>query len=631
MTSKYSDGLAFRYEMPREDLSLRGVCIEDEQPMLLFDVSKKVPTLMEQEVAMCIRVVYNDNERPQFYYCGLLPGHPLVGTGRHFKQYKPLYMRRTPMGENLAEIDWIMKCLSIDVRTDKSKKNFFSWSENSNVDGMRSSEYFDYDQSKPGGVYMKCKSVHVFEDSNQLLFQGEPKLMVDWKRNPGYSKHITDKLDEIAYFDEPFFLKMKEYIKLILVVEWLKKKGIQFSQDWIQEQTKPTFEPPKPLQVELSSEERNSIIKKLKKDVKKAVKAPQLKQSLPSSKYEDRISVKKPTIKVDSRGFEATFERTIPDPFFESSTGLYVPVVQKVVTRATTHDFDFLYADIDPNRPVIFDPSNLTPVKPDVNSWSELIAETEVFPCKWLQDPNDVMCRTPALTGGVSTTSIPVERVQAPVPTQTCSVVPALRSRSKKKFRSRDVPPQSVVQAPPSSVCMSSLPVATGGHGTVMRGFQSGSSSSGMSKDGTKINQPSLHVRKTITELIGGKEVEPPLDYSMHIPLPPKAESECSDDSGYSSISVTPSPVPSDSGSDKTADSSETFNGEISGVELDAALRNLDPANASSPAVMAADKDDSSSVISDSGISSSATMDTVCKSDYDSDNTIADSDDGMEM
>ncbi len=578
MSAEYSDGIAFRYEMPKEDLALRGVCIEEGQPKLLFDVSKKVPTLTEQEVAMSIRVVHNDNERPAFSYCSFLPDHPFAVTGRHYKCYKPLYMRRTSMGENLAEIDWKMKCLSIGVRTDEKKQKFFSWPETSNVDGLKSYEYFQFEPSKPDGIFMKCKSVPIFEDSNQLLFPGEPEMMIDYKQCPGYSKYITDNFDSVAYFDEPLFLKMKEYIKLILAVEWLKEKNFNFSQNWLLEQTAPTHDPPKPLQVELSPEQRNSIIKRLKKDVKKAVETPELKQSLPISKYENRISVKDPVIKMDSRGFEATFERTIPDPVFESLCNLYVPVVQKVVVRATTHDFDFLYADIDPNKPVIMDPTatHMTPIRPNVKSWSELMAETEVFPCKWLQDPNNVMCRTPGLTGGVSTSSIPVKRKETPKSTASCIKVPATNSKNKMNVSSRDVPLQPVVNAPSSSAQVSTLGTAVatgGGSASKVYGFEASSSSSGMSKDGTKITQPSLSVRHTITQLVEGEEVGFSLDVNMQIPLPPKAES-ASSDSAYTSTCSTPS-----------------FHSRESSV-------------------IALDKDDSASTVSDSGLSSSATMDS---------------------
>ncbi len=668
MSAEYCDGIAFRYEMPKEDLALRGVCIEEGQPKLLFDVSKKVPTLTEQEVAMCIRVVHNDNERPEFYYCRFLPDHPLAATGRQYKCYKPLYMRRTSMGENLAEIDWKMKCLSIGVRTDEKKQKFFSWPETSNVDGLKSCEYFEFEPSKPGGIYMKCKSVPIFEDSNQLLFQGEPEMMIDCKQCPGYSKYITDHFSSVAYFDEPLFLKMKEYIKLILAVEWLKEKKVNFSQNWILEQTAPTHDPPKPLQVELSPDQRNSVMKSLKKEAKKALNS-NIMQLFPS---DQNISVKDPTVKVNSRGIEAKFEQTISIPFCE-------PFLTTMSIRTSTHDLDFVYAGMDPNMPVTLDCHTNALVLPEVGSWSELMAETEVFPCKWLQDPSDIMCRTPALTGGVSTANIPVKKRNAQ-PQKTPIKVAATTSKKKQKIRHRDVPPQLVVNAPSSSAHASTpgTPVATEGDGVLMRGFKAGISSSGLSKKGVKITQSSLYTHGKITTG-RGSEVRHSMGVSMNISLPPESESVSGDSSQTSTPlssspqpsaiatplpSVIGSPPPSVIGSppSSTIASPPLFNSQescvialdkddsSSTVSTDSAYTStcstplssspqasvigspspstiaLPPLfNSQESCVIALDKDDSASTVSaDSGLSSSATMDTVCYSD--SDDTIGDDD-----
>ena len=534
------EGLAFRFEMPKEDLSLRGVRIEDGVPTLLFSVAKKVPTIIEEEVAMCIRLS-QENKRPEFYYNGFLPDHPLAGTGRHFKQYKPLYMRRTSIGETLAEIDWQMKCLMVGVRSDKNKEKFWSWTEKSNVDGLASFENFERDPSKHGGVYMKCKGVSVCEDSNQILFEGKPEMAIDSVELPAYSRYITEHFDSIAYYDEPLFLKMKEYIKLILAVEWLKEKEVHFSQNWIREHTAPTYDPPKLLQVELSAEETNSIImKQLKEEAKKAMKGPEMSQALSQSKYVDRVSVDEPTVTVKNKNVEAKFEQTIAHPDFERTADLYVPLVQKIVVRATTHDFDFLYEGMDPNMAVTFDPDTKETVTPEVKSWSELMGETEFFPCKWLQDPSDVMVRSPALTGGISTTNIPVHRVNKPVPGQSTPIeVKASKNRKAKKIPSSAVPAQPVVNAPSSSAHTNKQAVETG-EAKVMYGWKDASSRVGMSRDGTTIKQPSLHTHGLITQLIDGKEVGPPLNISMHLCLPPKAEASGNCDSGYSSIASTP-------------------------------------------------------------------------------------------
>ncbi|XP_064390178.1 uncharacterized protein LOC135338094 [Halichondria panicea] len=506
---EYKDGLAFRFKMPKKDLSLRGVSIEDGVPTLLFSVAKKVPSIQEEEVAMCIRLS-QENKRPEFSYNGFLPDHPLAGTGRQFKNYKPLYTRRTSIGETLAEIDWQMKCLMVGVRSDKNKEKFWSWTEKSNVDGLASFENFERDPSKDGGVYMKCKRVSICEDANQILFEGEPEMAINSVKYPAYSRYITEHFDSVAYYDEPLFLKMKEYIKLILAVEWLKEKGVHFSQNWIQEHTAPTYDPPKSLQVELSAEETNSLKEEeLKEEAKKEVL-----QGLSQFKY---IRVpEEPTVTVNSKGFEITLKQTID--FF------HVPLVQKIVVRATTHDFDFLYEGIDPNMPVTLNPDTKETIIPEVKSWSELMGETEFFPCKWLQDPSNVMVRSPALTGGISTTNIPVHRVNKSAPVRSTPVtVKASKNLKAQKIHTSAVPTQNVVNAPSSSALVNRPAIATGGAQWV-HGRKDASSSVGMSRDGITIKQSSIHVHGQITQLIDGREVGPRLSLPMHLRLPPKPE-----------------------------------------------------------------------------------------------------------
>ena len=48
---------------------------------------------------------------------------------------------------------------------------------------------------------------------------------------------------------------MKEIIKFILAAEWLRDKGVQFSNKWLEEHASNLQDAPKPLQVELSEEQ----------------------------------------------------------------------------------------------------------------------------------------------------------------------------------------------------------------------------------------------------------------------------------------------------------------------------------------------------------------------------------------
>ena len=228
-SSHYRDEFAFRFEIPKEDLSLQAVRIEDDVPVLLFKVAKKVPTITEDDVATCIRLSL-DHKRPEFFYTRFLFDHPLAGAGRHYKYYKPDYLRRTSIGETLANIDWLMKCLHVGVRGDKENGIFQSWAAVSNLNGLVSHEFFPRDMTKPRSVFMTCKEVSTYDDESQLVFIGDPRIAIDQKCNPGFSNYITQHYDSIAYYDEPLFLKMKEIIKLILAAEWLRDKGVQFSQ-----------------------------------------------------------------------------------------------------------------------------------------------------------------------------------------------------------------------------------------------------------------------------------------------------------------------------------------------------------------------------------------------------------------
>ena len=269
-----------------------------------------------------------------------------------------------------------------------------------------------------------------------------------------------------------------------------------------------------------------------------------MKQPNSLSKFKDCFSVTQPVTQVKEGCIEVQFEKTFADPIFEETTDLYVPVVQKLKVRATVNDLDFLYQGMDPNMPVTLDTDTGMPVKPEVNSWSELYCETEPFPCKWLQDPNDPNRRMSSLIGGVSTSSIPVRNVSIPVSLASAIPVNGTTEPTKQSVRSRDIPLQPVVNAPTSDVRASSTEsqeyytVARGG-AQEMYGHEDFASSYGISGDGNSaVRQPSLHLNWEIRELIGGKEVGPPLQPSMHLRLPPQKEPG---DSGYSSFASTPS------------------------------------------------------------------------------------------
>ena len=247
--NEYDDGIAFRFKLP-DGLGLHAVDMIDGVPKLRFVPMPNVSALTEEDVAVCVRLS-QENSRPEFFYTSILPNHPF--RGRKFKQYVPGYLRGTSVGELLAEADWLMKCLSAGVQSNKTKTEFWSWTEKSQLNGLATHEEFPITLQFPSGatlmvysteevsssIIMTCKSVEVEESENEMIF-GNPKMAIISSSRPAYSKYITEIFDSVAYYDAPLFLKVKELIKLILAMEWLNRKKVKFSQKWLNEHFNPS-------------------------------------------------------------------------------------------------------------------------------------------------------------------------------------------------------------------------------------------------------------------------------------------------------------------------------------------------------------------------------------------------------
>jgi len=61
-----SDELVFRFKLPADGLALRSMALVKGVPELHFDISPKVPTITEQDVATAIRLA-SENKRPEFF------------------------------------------------------------------------------------------------------------------------------------------------------------------------------------------------------------------------------------------------------------------------------------------------------------------------------------------------------------------------------------------------------------------------------------------------------------------------------------------------------------------------------------------------------------------------------------
>lgn len=235
MSSINNTGFAFSFKLPSEGLALRSVAIENDTPKLIFDAALKTPTLTEEDVGIACRLAC-EGVRPEFVYYGIPFHHPY--HGRQYKHYSPQWLRGTSIGELLSEADWTMKCLNIGARSDETKERFWAWQETSNLEGL--ADVFDFPDDKPPcSIRMTCDSVEVQKTECEMVFLGEPKMKITDDGSSAYTKYITDIYPSIAFYDEPLFLKMQELIKLILAVEWLKGKGVSFSDPWMMECSAP--------------------------------------------------------------------------------------------------------------------------------------------------------------------------------------------------------------------------------------------------------------------------------------------------------------------------------------------------------------------------------------------------------
>ena len=513
-SSDYDDGLAFRFKLPREDLSLRAVDIIDGVPKFRFTAALKVPTITEEDVATCVRLCL-DNKRPEFFYTDFPLGHPFHDNGRLFKQYQPNYLRDTSLGKLLAEVDWIMKCLHVGVRSDEKKETFQSWAKDSNLEGLATRVDF-FEDLPSASVIMTVKSVDVDRSDDELFFTGEPKMRIDCVvdgRNSSYSNYITDIFDSVAYYDEPRFLKMKEIVKLILAVEWLKEKDVGFSRTWINKLTDKPRQTPQPIQVKVSDEEAQHVIQQL---LKAANDESQKQLALPDIQS-NALQLKEK--KVLDTGFQLNMAGTFSD------VSLDIPGTVQTQVRATFDDYDMLLEGLDPNAPLDFDFDSMEPIVPSVNSWNELFCETVPVPCTSLIFPDELEEAPVRITGGVSTSNISVKRESK----SSCNApeVHIRASSSRKLNKPSAIPTQKVVKAPSRDVsvktkesCANSYLDRAGVMTTV--GCTTGTTSSQSTRGGQLVEKTgSLKIRTdTIKRDKDGNQVGPTLRRYGEIPVP---------------------------------------------------------------------------------------------------------------
>ena len=397
MSSQNKVGLAFNFKLPSEGLALRSVVIENGTPKLIFDAALKTPTLTEEDVGIACRLACEE-VRPEFIYYAIPFHHPY--HGRQYKHYSPQWLKGTSIGELLSEADWTMKCLNIGARSDKAKERFWAWQETSKLEGLADTLDFPCDQLC-GSVMMTCDSVEVEKTETEMVFIGEPKMKITNDSSSSYTKYITKIYPNIAFYDEPLLLKVQELIKLVLAMEWLKEKGVRFSRPWMMKCSTPR-----------SQKALQSIEVKTKGPAEDAIKEviDNLVKQLPDSSHQEFMTVLGP-LSVDTvvdknitkTGIEVKIIRTI------LPSSLTSPKVEVTTTfRGSVNDYDMLYKGMDPNTPIRPQiPGISDAVVPNVQSWSELFAETVPWPRTWKMPFDGVEIQS--ATGGVSTSSIPVK------------------------------------------------------------------------------------------------------------------------------------------------------------------------------------------------------------------------------
>ena len=386
-----TNGIVFQFKFPTEGLSLRSVSIEDV-PTLTFDAANPshLPALTEEDVAVVARLVM-ESKRPEFYYKVIPPTHPF--SGRQYKEYRPQWLRGTSVGDLLSEVDWSMKCLSIGARSNEDKTEFWGWEKTSKLEGLATS--LDFFKDKPSGsIIMSCKSVEVEKTDKSLTFVSEPAMTIKSDDSSSYTDYITTHYDSIAYYDEPLFLKMKELIKLILAMEWLKQQGVKFNNKWMTERTQQK----NPLSTKaIEVVDVNMTKDLLKQFIENLPKPPNETQKIMTRFGSVQVYVNGNILKTET-GCIIELTQSVPDLSIEETVSI----------RASTNDYNMLYEGFDLKQPISITSGEL--IVPDVTTWSELFAETVPWPTLWIfpYDGDGI----PAFSGGISTQSIPIhERV----------------------------------------------------------------------------------------------------------------------------------------------------------------------------------------------------------------------------
>ena len=430
-------GISFHFNFGKAPLSLRSVAIEDDGlPKLVFDAAncRDLPTLTEEDVATVARLV-TEGKRPEFFYTGCTnPFHPFFDYGRLYKHYSPQWLRGTSVGDLLSEADWSMKCLNVGARSNPSKTEFYSWKKKSELEGLATVMDFPREAGS-AQVLMSCKSIDTEESDSVLTFIAEPKMQINDTASPMYSKYITEYYYNVAYYDEPKFLKMQELMKLVVALEWMKKKGIMFKKDWFEQHTKKSSQPSQVIVTRPLKKVENEAMQHLTDQLD--IQQGETTTYGPFGPVIEKTEMTKRT----PTGVELTITRTCP-------AFLNTCVQQVTTTRISINDYDFLFNGIaDCTEPFSFNEDGQA-TTPDVISWSELYNETVAMPVTLFLNTEQAETNF----GGIQTREIPVRAKRVHQPTNIQQETVEVRgSHERQVARPLKNPPEPRPSRKPST------------------------------------------------------------------------------------------------------------------------------------------------------------------------------------
>ena len=175
----------------------------------------------------------------------------------------------------------------------------------------------------------------------------------------------------MAYHDEPLFLQMKEIIKLIIAVEWMKKRGVKVNKSWIRDCTK-SQRPSTliPVTIKPTPDQLKEMLASMKEEHSKALQSHDAgTQSHDSSAVSCDTNT---TVEVTDTSAIATVKRSIKD-------------VIETRTLQISDDHDLVFQHLNPQMPLGFCSQLMRLLIPDVTSWKQLFAETVSWPHVWEQ------------------------------------------------------------------------------------------------------------------------------------------------------------------------------------------------------------------------------------------------------